>query len=81
MQFGNDAPDGQRFLILLNSSPDAVEFRLAEQPDGRWVQVFDTRVPEGLIRGAPEVLEASGTFPMEPRSLVLFQYAGPSGGS
>jgi isoamylase len=81
MQLGNDAPDGQRFLILLNSSPDQVDFKLADKPDGRWAQVFDTRVPEGLVRGAPAVLESSGTFPLEPRSLVLFQYAGSPGES
>jgi glycogen operon protein len=81
MQLGNDAPDGQRFLILLNSAPDPAEFKLADHPDGRWVQVFDTRVPEGLVRGAPAILEAGGTFPLEPRSLVLFQYAGFPGES
>jgi isoamylase len=76
MQLGNDAPDGQRFLLLLNAAPVAVDFRLAEEPKGRWVQVFDTRVPEGLVRAAPALLEAGGTFPLEPRSLVLFQFAG-----
>jgi glycogen operon protein len=29
MQLGNDAPDEQRFLILLNAAPEPVEFRLA----------------------------------------------------
>ena len=76
MQLGNDATDGQRFLILLNAAPDPVEFTLAEQPHGRWVQVFDTSVPDGLVRGAPAILEAGGTFPLDSRSLVLFQYAG-----
>jgi glycogen operon protein len=76
MQLGNDAPDGQRFLILLNAAPDPVEFKLADQPDGRWVQVFDSRLAEGLVRGEPAVLESGGTFPLDPRSLVLFQHAG-----
>jgi isoamylase len=79
MQFGNDAPDGQRFLILLNAAPEAVDFQLAEEPDGRWVQIFDTRLPEGLVRGALAVLEAGGTFALEPRCFVLFQYAGAPG--
>jgi isoamylase len=79
MQFGNDAPDGQRFLILLNAAPDALDFKLAEQPDGRWVEIFDTRIPNGLVRGTPAVIEAGGTFPLDSRSLVLFQFAGSPG--
>jgi isoamylase len=78
MQLGNDAPDGQRFLILLNAAPEPVEFRLAGEPRGRWAQVFDTGVPDGLVRGGPAILEAGGTFRLDPRSLVLFQYAGPA---
>ncbi|HEX2725572.1 MAG TPA: glycogen debranching protein GlgX [Beijerinckiaceae bacterium] len=79
MQLGNDAPDGQRFLILLNAAPEAVEFHLAGQPEGRWVQVFDTTLAQGLVRGAPTVVRSGGTFPLEPRSLVLFQYSGAAG--
>jgi isoamylase len=79
MQFGNDAPDGQRFLILLNAAPEAFDFKLAEQPDGRWVEIFDTRIPNGLVRGTPAVIEAGGTFPLDSRSLVLFQFAGSPG--
>ena len=71
MQFGNDASDGQRFLLLVNAGPEPVSFRLAEQPPGRWVQIIDTRLAEGLVRGAPEVLEPGGTFALDARSLVL----------
>jgi isoamylase len=76
MQLGNDAPDGDRFLILFNAAPEPVEFRLPEQPFGRWFAVFDTGLPEGLVRGVPTLLEAGGTFPLNGRSLVLFQFAG-----
>ena len=75
MQLGNDAPDGQRFLILLNAAPDAVDFRLAETPQDRWAAVLDTRLPQGLVRGEPAILESGGTFRLDPRSLVLFQHA------
>jgi glycogen operon protein len=75
MQLGNDAPDGQRFLILLNAAPDSIDFRLADQPGGRWAAVLDTRLPGGLVRGAPATLEAGGTFRLDSRSLVLFQHA------
>jgi isoamylase len=79
MQLGNDAPDGQRFLILLNAAPEPVEFKLAAQADGQWVQVFDTTIADGLVRGAPAVLKAGGTFRLDTRSLVLFQNAEAAG--
>jgi glycogen operon protein len=75
MQLGNDAPDGQRLLLLVNGSAEPVDFALPEAlPDGRWVQLFDTTLSEGLVRGEAAILQAGGTFRMEPRSLVLFQH-------
>ena len=75
MQLGNDARDGERFLILLNAAPEPLDFVLAPEPGGRWVQVFDTGIPDGLVRGGPPLLESGGTFRLESRSLVLFQHA------
>jgi glycogen operon protein len=75
MQLGNDAPDGQRFLILLNAAPDPIEFHLAPEPSDGWLAVFDTRLPGGLVRGTPAGLNSGGTFPLDARSLVLFQHA------
>jgi isoamylase len=75
MQLGNDAPDDQRFLILLNAAPDPVEFHLAKQPHETWVPVFDTRLHAGLARGTPAALNSGGTFRLDSRSLVLFQHA------
>jgi isoamylase len=77
MQLGNDAPDRQRFLILLNASPEPVDFHLAKQPHDVWVPVFDTRLPAGLVRGAHATLKSGGTFRLDSRSLVLFQHAPP----
>jgi glycogen operon protein len=75
MQLGNDASDGQRFLILINAAPDPIDFHLAKQPHDSWVQIFDTRLTGGLVRQQPATLRSGGTFRMESRSLVLFQHA------
>jgi isoamylase len=76
MQLGNDAADGQRFLLLLNAAAKAVEFRLGSAlPAGRWVLVFDTSISTGLVRHDPVVLGPGGIFPCPPQSLVLFQQA------
>ena len=75
MQLGNDAADGERFLLLVNAAPEEVEFQLPKEfPEGSWVQVFDTRLPHGLVRQSPVILESGGSFPLEGRTLVLFQH-------
>jgi isoamylase len=75
MQLGNDAPDGQRFLILLNAAPDPVDFHLAKEPLDEWIPLLDTRLPDGLVPGTPAALTSGGTFRLESRSLVLFRHA------
>ena len=74
MQIGNDAADGVRFLLLINGTPEPVDFRLPRHvPPGDWLQVFDTGLPEGLVRENGATLAAGGTFSLDARSLVLFQ--------
>jgi glycogen operon protein len=76
MQLGNDAPDGGRFLLLFNASPDPVPFTLpSDFPASPWAEVFDSSRPDGLVRGAPTLLAKGGTFLLPHRSLVLFQHA------
>jgi glycogen operon protein len=75
MQLGNDAADGQQFLLLLSAAPEPVDFVLPDDfPTGNWVQVFDTRLDEGLVREKPIILQPGQRFVIEPRSLVLFQH-------
>jgi glycogen operon protein len=76
MQLGNDAPDGQRFLILFNADPGPVGFKLAESvPAGGWVHVFDTRISDGMVRETPAVLNPGEVFALEPRTIAMFQHA------
>ncbi|MBX9758239.1 MAG: glycogen debranching protein GlgX, partial [Beijerinckiaceae bacterium] len=80
MQIGNEGHGERRFLILLNSAPESVTFTLAANfPADAFVQVLDTRIGDGLVRDAPFVLRPGGAFPLQARSLVLFQHAGESG--
>jgi glycogen operon protein len=75
MQLGNDAADSERFLLLFNAAPDMVEFRLGDDfQNGRWVQVFDTSLAEGLVREAPAIVTAGQAVLLEARSLVVFQH-------
>jgi hypothetical protein len=39
------------------------------------VQVFDTSLPEGLVRQSPVIVARGASFPLEGRTLVMFQHA------
>ncbi len=82
MQIGNDAPDGQRFLVLVNASPDPATFSLAADfPSERWSAVFDARLPDGLVRGEPPTLAPGGALGLDGRTLTLLQHASKAGGA
>jgi isoamylase len=75
MQLGNDAADAQRFLLLLSSAPEPIEFKLPPDfPDGSWVQVFDTALSTGLVRKDPLILQKGESVALAARSLMLFQH-------
>jgi isoamylase len=76
VQIGNDAPDGERFLILINAAPEPREFRLHQDfPGTRFVCVFDTKEASGVAAGAPIMLAPGGSVSLDARSLMLFQHA------
>jgi glycogen operon protein len=76
VQIGNDSPDGWRFLVLFNASSEPVPFALSPDfPSRYWVEVFNTHLPEGLVRQAAGILKPGGSFELKARSLVLLQHA------
>jgi glycogen operon protein len=77
MQFGNDAADGHRFLMLMNSWHEPVKFTLPEHfPCSQWALLFDTGVGEGIVSNYPATLSAGGSFEIPARTLVLFRHEG-----
>jgi isoamylase len=76
VQIGNHSPDGWRFLLLFNAAPGPIPFALsADFPSRYWIEVFNTHLPEGLVREAPAILKPGGSFELKARSVVLFQHA------
>lgn len=77
MQFGNDAPDGHRFLLLMNAWHEPVTFKLPEKfPSRQWSALIDTGLGEGLVKEYPAMLGPGGVFEIPPRTLVLFRHEG-----
>jgi glycogen operon protein len=71
VQLGNDAPDGERFLILLNAAPQAVPFKLeGAWCEGTWSPVLDSTSADGIPRAAAAAT-AGATLRLEPHSLVV----------
>jgi isoamylase len=80
MQIGNEGHGERRFLIILNAAPEDVDFRLPEVfPAERFVHVFDTGLPDGLVRAEPSVLEPGGVFKVPARTFALFQHVSEAG--
>ncbi len=74
LQIGNDALDGERFLVLFNAAPDDVTFELPLDFPCNWFRtIFHSAEPLGLVKEGA-LLKAGGSFPLGPRSLVLFQH-------
>jgi hypothetical protein len=81
VQLGNISRDTGRVLLLLNAAPEDVEFKLAKNfPAKQFIQVLDTQLGEGLVRGSPASLLPGGTFLLASRSLALFQHSSAPGG-
>lgn len=79
VQVGNDAHDTQRLLLLLNAAPEDISFRLPPHfPGDRWLHVFDTALPDGLVRGAPSMLTPKSSFELGARSMSVFQHGSPT---
>ncbi len=73
VQLGNDAADGQRFLILMNAAPETVPFSLPDSfTNNVWVQVLDTTVFD--MSGPITVLKKGMRYPLAGRSFSLFQH-------
>lgn len=76
VQFGNDAPDAVRFLLLLNAAPEEVSFSLPEEfGDGRWIPVLDSATPDGSPAADAAPLTPADPLVLGARSLLLFQHA------
>ncbi len=76
VQFGNDAADGVRFLMVLNATPEPISFGLPADfaAGGRWVAVLDSRLATGVPGGDAAVLTQDAPIAVEGRALMVFRH-------
>jgi glycogen operon protein len=64
---------GDTLVILLNSSPEGLEFRLPASPQGmRWALLLDSAFP-ALGEGVRH-FRGGGRYPLQPRSLAVLKH-------
>jgi glycogen operon protein len=79
-QFGNDAADGHRFLLVMNAARKATPFKLsADLPGEAWTEIFSSAIAGGAVNTGSSILPG-GTVELPAHSLVLFQER-PSAGA
>jgi len=77
MQFGNENPGSDSLLLLMNASPDRIDFRLpAELDEISWQKIFDTGLPRGEVPQANRETLRGASVVIEGRTLILLQHSG-----
>jgi len=83
MQLGNDGGSSGRVLILFNAAREPIKFRLPSTIGGPWLRVFDTHVPDGVVR-EPDLsrdhaalLQPGGVLILPELCVVVFRDVAP----
>ncbi|KQT90400.1 glycogen debranching protein GlgX [Methylobacterium sp. Leaf466] len=73
MQIGNDLPEADRLLVLVNAAEAACDFTLALVVGGPWVAIFDTTRPIGQVQGAQALFLPGTRIRLDGRSLLVLR--------
>ncbi len=75
MQVGNDGPEEERLLLLLNASGEDIVFKLTPDfPCGAFRPIFESISSDGLSMRSAARLVAGGSFDLEARSFAVLQH-------
>jgi len=73
MQIGNDLPDADRLLLLVNAAEAPCDFTLAPIIDGPWSLVFDTTRATGSVPEGQTLFPAGARLHLEARALYVLR--------
>ncbi|KQP33354.1 glycogen debranching protein [Methylobacterium sp. Leaf102] len=73
MQIGNDLPDADRLLLLVNAAESPCDFTLAPIIDGPWSLMFDTTRATGAVPEGQTLFPAGARVHLEPRALYVLR--------
>jgi glycogen operon protein len=73
MQIGNDLPDADRLLILVNAAETPCDFTFAPVIDGPWSLVFDTTRATGSVPEGQTLYPAGARFHLDAHALYVLR--------
>lgn len=73
MQIGNDLPEADRLLVLVNAGENPCDFTLATVIGGPWVVIFDTTRANGSVQAGQALFPPGGRVRIEGRSLFVLR--------
>lgn len=73
MQIGNDLPDADRLLILVNAAEDPCDFTFAPVIGGPWSLVFDTTRSTGTVPEGQTLFPAGARLRLDARALYVLR--------
>jgi glycogen operon protein len=73
MQIGNDLPEADRLLVLVNAGQGACDFTLAPVIGGPWAVIFDTTRTTGAVPAGQALFPPGARVRLEPRSLFVLR--------
>ena len=73
MQIGNDLPQADRLLILVNAADSPCDFTLAPVIGGPWSLVFDTTKPTGAVPGGQALFPPGAGVRLESHAIYVLR--------
>jgi len=73
MQIGNDLPDADRLLILVNAAESPCDFTFAPVIDGPWSLVFDTTRATGMVPEGRTLFPAGARLRLDAHALYVLR--------
>ncbi|KQP07200.1 glycogen debranching protein [Methylobacterium sp. Leaf99] len=73
MQIGNDLPNADRLLILVNAAEDPCDFTFAPVIGGPWSLVFDTTRSTGTVPEGQTLFPAGARLRLDARALYVLR--------
>jgi glycogen operon protein len=73
MQIGNDLPQADRLLILVNAAEEPCDFTLAPIIGGPWTAIFDTTRQTGAVPAGQALFPPGAGLRLDPQAIYVLR--------